>query len=586
MENIDIRKIIEEENFPTGKRLTVFLDKNPEIRTLIEESTSFLDGVVSKIPASLRIYCILNNITIVPICPACGVGHLQKGKAKKEGEHYIGFSDVCSKKCTYSDYVKQKKEETNLLKYGVRHPGQIPEGREKAKKTCVERFGVEHATQSKDIQNKQKETNMARYGAAYAMQSDELKKSHQDAMKASYGVSSPFQSGVIRERAKETLIGKYGVDNAMKSDEIKAKVTTTCLDRYGHETYHSSDIAKSVLFGFKKETIEILNDKDLLDSLYKEYPYEVVADILDVSPETVRRKLVEYGIENTNWKSTSFGERSLLEWVSGILEGVEVKNNVRGVIGDYELDIYIPSKNIAIEYNGLYWHSEVKKDKKYHQEKSLRCKENGILLIHVWEDDWIDENKKEIVKKKIQSKLQLSSDRVYARKCSVEVVEHSDVAGFLEDSHIQGKTNASTWICLRDGSEIVAVVGLKIVEEGVYDLVRYATSKTVVGGLGKSLAYFKKNFEWKEIFTYAHLDYSHGDLYEKTGFDLSHVTVPGMWYVKGNKRYRREKFMKHKLKEVLSGFNPDLTESENMRNHGFVRLYDAGSIKYVMKNAN
>ncbi len=49
----------------------------------------------------------------------------------------------------------------------------------------------------------------------------------------------------------------------------------------------------------------------------------------------------------------------------------------------YELDIYIPSKKTAIEYDGYFWHkNKAKKD----INKNLKCQEDGIKLYRIRED--------------------------------------------------------------------------------------------------------------------------------------------------------------------------------------------------------
>ena len=44
---------------------------------------------------------------------------------------------------------------------------------------------------------------------------------------------------------------------------------------------------------------------------------------------------------------------------------------------ELEKDVYIPDY-LALEFNGLYWHSEFGKDKNYHLNKTLLCKEQDI----------------------------------------------------------------------------------------------------------------------------------------------------------------------------------------------------------------
>jgi len=83
------------------------------------------------------------------------------------------------------------------------------------------------------------------------------------------------------------------------------------------------------------------------------------------------------------------------------------------------MDIYIPSMNIGIEYNGLYWHSELHKGKNYHLNKYKKLKDIGITLIQIWEDDWFF--KKDIVKSRLNNLFGLSN-KIYARKCSIREI--------------------------------------------------------------------------------------------------------------------------------------------------------------------
>lgn len=86
---------------------------------------------------------------------------------------------------------------------------------------------------------------------------------------------------------------------------------------------------------------------------------------------------------------TSKEEESFASFLSSLLPNTEIRRSVRGLIYPQEVDIYIPSKQVAIEFNGLYWHSEkAGKDKDYHYNKWLSCKNKGVQLITVWEDDW------------------------------------------------------------------------------------------------------------------------------------------------------------------------------------------------------
>ena len=69
----------------------------------------------------------------------------------------------------------------------------------------------------------------------------------------------------------------------------------------------------------------------------------------------------------------------------------------RHVIAPYELDIYIPELKLAFECEGLFWHSQelaFSHGKAYTNrimEKTLMCESIGVHLVHVYQDEWVDE---------------------------------------------------------------------------------------------------------------------------------------------------------------------------------------------------
>lgn len=103
-------------------------------------------------------------------------------------------------------------------------------------------------------------------------------------------------------------------------------------------------------------------------------------------------------------------------------EGIKVVQSNRTILKGQELDLYIPDLNIAIEYNGVYWHGENNgKDKTYHYNKWLSCKNQGIQLIQIWEDDWV--NNQQLILELLKYKMKLSTaKKVYARKTEIVVL--------------------------------------------------------------------------------------------------------------------------------------------------------------------
>ncbi len=78
-------------------------------------------------------------------------------------------------------------------------------------------------------------------------------------------------------------------------------------------------------------------------------------------------------------RNTSFPEYAIIFYLKKY--GLDVIHSYREK--GYELDIYIPSKKTAIEYDGYFWH---KNKAKNDLDKNLRCQKDGIKLYRIRED--------------------------------------------------------------------------------------------------------------------------------------------------------------------------------------------------------
>lgn len=256
-------------------------------------------------------------------------------------------------------------------------------------------------------------------------------------------------------------------------------------------------------------------------------------------------------------------------------------------VGNKEINIYIPDKNIGIEFNGLYWHStHIRKDSKYHFNKLMLCQNSGIQLINIWEDDW--DNKQEIVKSIILNKLGKSSDKIYARKCLIKEISSKENIEFFNKNHLQGGIAASTKIGLFYEDKLVScmtfgkkrsILGQKSADNE-YELLRFANliNTNVIGGASKLLSYFLKNYNPSYIVSYANCDISDGNLYKILGFNKVGHTGLNYWWANNKNRYHRSNFMKHKL--IKQGFSNDKTEEEIMVSRGYFKIYGTGNLKY------
>lgn len=262
--------------------------------------------------------------------------------------------------------------------------------------------------------------------------------------------------------------------------------------------------------------------------------------------------------------------------------GLRIVSRDRSVIRPYELDIFIPDKKYAIEFNGLYWHTETRLGRKYHKMKHDLAESRGISLLNIWEDDW--KNNKKLVLDMIDHKLGMSSkDKIYARKTLIDSnVSTAESKSFMDAYHIQGFVGSSYKIGLRshDGS-LVALMLLKR-NSNILGLERYATSIRVVGGQSKILSYVDQNIDYEKMITFADLSVSDGSLYENTGWDFDKLLPPDYSYMYKNKRHHKFLFRKKRFQtDPHLVFDPDMTEAELAKLNGIERIYDCGKIRYV-----
>jgi hypothetical protein len=283
----------------------------------------------------------------------------------------------------------------------------------------------------------------------------------------------------------------------------------------------------------------------------------------------------------------SKAEKEVAGWMKALLPNNQVEENTKSIIPPFELDIYIPEKNVAIEYNGLYWHTESQgKDKWYHHKKWLACKEKGIQLIQIWEDDW--NRNPEMVKRMLAHKLGVTSSvKAYARKCKVVRLSKGVTSAFLNANHIQGSAEGSVRYGLEFEGTVVAVMVLKS-EPGSggkgLNLLRFATSMTVPGGFTKLLRSVLADYpEVTEVVTFSDNCVSDGGLYENNGFVAVKQLAPDYMYVVNGERkhkfgYRLVKFRTDPGLQYVEG----LSESQLAELNGLERVWDAGKTKWVL----
>lgn len=495
-----------------------------------------------------------------------------------------GFGDFCSKKCSNaSDISKKKKRKTNIERYGNEHAIQNENVKAKRKKTNKEKYGG-HPLSDPNVLQKQRKTNIRRYGVENVFQSESIKNQIEQTNKNRYG-GHPMKTDEVKKNFRQSMVEKYGVNHPLKDPEIRNR---------HHESVKSSGKQKMLDF------YHVIQNRvsNTAIPLFSKEEYEGIA-----GPSYYPFRCRECGNEFEDYllgtfevrcpvcfpkDGTSKAEKELEEFISSITDSSIITND-RKVLDGKEIDIYIPEKKTAIEFDGLYYHSESfgGKDRRYHLNKTEECEKKGIQLIHIFEDEWT--HKREQVKDRLSYMIgDRSSNRLYARECEVREISTERKQSFLNENHLDGASRSSVKLGLFHCDELVSVMtfGQPSIAQNNdtndgYELKRFASTCSVVGGASKMLSYFEKKYNPTKLITYCDRRWSvRPSVYDKIGFEYEGSSNPGYWYVKNGRRYHRYSFRKHVLNEKLETFDENKTEYENMLDNGYDRIWDCGQYKY------
>jgi hypothetical protein len=252
------------------------------------------------------------------------------------------------------------------------------------------------------------------------------------------------------------------------------------------------------------------------------------------------------------------------------------------IITPQELDFYIPSHNLAIEFDGIYWHSELQgKGKDYHLSKTEKCLNKNINLLHIFENEWVDPVKQSIWKSIIKDRLGLN-EKIYANECVLKQVSKSEEEQFLEENHLQGYIDSQVAFGLYYKDKLVSLMSFgksNFSFDVEWELLRFANKQNidVVDGELKLFKHFRSNFEGGVV-SYSDRRYSIDSIYKELGFQFLYNSEPNYFYFKNSGILESsQKYIEHNLPNLLEKFDPNLTEYENMVNNGYNRIWDCGS---------
>ena len=418
---------------------------------------------------------------------------------------------------------------------------------------------------------------------------EEINQKRSNSLKKTFLKKNKEEIKSEREKAKKTCLERYGVENFSKTEEGR-KLSSENMKKNKHiwdEKYKNDFLIPKYKEICEKDDLELLEFRNRFDCDVKckkcgnVFNIKTLGYLTDVTTKNLCRMChpVEPVVGPTNFEIEFYEFLNTLD--------IKYQKNCRSIITPNEIDFYLPNYNIGFELDGIYWHSEIYKSEDYHLNKTERCLEKGIQLIHIFEDEWI--YKQDIVKSRIKSILGKTENKIYARKCVIKGVDKKTTKEFIEKNHIQGNTVFKYSYGLYYNDELVSIMtfgklrkslGNKS-KEGFYELIRFCNklNTNVIGGASKLLNYFVQNYKPKYIVSYADRRWSNGNMYEKLGFVFSHNSLPNYFYIIGNKRVNRFAMRKNVLVEKY-GCPKDVTERDFCIQQKWYRIYDCGSKVY------
>jgi hypothetical protein len=451
------------------------------------------------------------------------------------------------------------------------------------KEKMIEKYGISNIMQNSDFTTKAINTKIEKYGEAISpKQRENLEKN----------------AIILNQKGKETILAKYGVSNPSQIKGHYEKTKATLMERHGVD--HPSKLPDIIENNRQRR---INNLKDILPNTISFIGLHIAPDFLikkydnpndrikfhcsihdneeELATETFKYRIRTFGnpCSKCSHISTSYShkEKEIFNFIKDNTN-LEILENDRKLIYPYELDIVVPEKKLAIEFCGLYWHSDRRKNKKYHYEKLQKCKNIGYNLITIFEDEW--DHKSDIVKTRILYKLGMCDKTIWARKCKIKEVPNDMAMEFNNKYHIQGHINSSIKYGLFFNEELVALMmfAKSNISKGKgtgMELTRFTTSCNVVGAAGKLFKHFLKTNNPETVFSYSDLRWNTGNVYKQIGMTFVGETRINYWYVLGNKRIHR-----FGLRKSINE-NKNMSEFELRDSEGWLRIWDCGNEKYI-----
>lgn len=494
---------------------------------------------------SEKIYCYVNSLEHPPVC-ACG-------QSLTFVSITTGYREFCSRSC---DHAKSAATQRRIAK--MKSQGGVglanPKSRARAQQTNLEKYGVANPFQQAHVIANTRQNN-------------------------------PMKDSTVINKIRTSCHIEHGVDWHIKRPEVQKQIQNTNQQKY--------NVSNPAQISYSPGTLDILTDVVQMTELFRNKSISEIASDLLVSETTVLKYLHMLDIRSP---TEIVPEKQISTWL--------IENNCSDFIktrkilsNGQELDLFSSSKQIAIEYCGLYWHSSMYKTKTYHLDKLQSCKSQNIKLITIFEDEWL--KKRSLVESRLRHALGLNSVCIPARKLTVKKISNHHGRDFLNTNHISGYTQAKQHIGAFDSQDCLrAVMSFskprqlgKQKSDIQWEMIRFSTDGQHYPGIAAKLfKFFVQNFEPTSVISYADLRWGEGQYLTHLGFTRMTDTPPNYWYFSLKNaeisRYHRFTLNKQQLiKKYPDLVTPESTELSLAIAAGFQRIWDCGNAKWIWQTA-
>lgn len=541
--------------------------ENPEHGELISRIRDSLCAFPPDASNAEAIWLAYNGLTSAPTCPRCA--STIKFTSLKDG-----YNTYCSHSCA----AQSTSHQGRLTKIAN---GTLADfGTTRLRQATMNKYGVEYAAQSQDVKDKIRQTMIDRHGVL-------------SALALVYNRSAAWDTS-SREKRRQTNQAKYGSDSPLGSSDIRAKGKDTLMHNYGvAQPMHSAEILGNMrqakLSSWQTSRVDALSDtvtlvSPITDLLSKNHS----ADWKCVKCGEVFKSNLDDGkipMCRACTPASKVGHKIGQLFLEQIGHSIgPCKINDRTEIWPYELDFFWPQHQLAVEVNGLYWHSELVIGSKTKDLDKLKLAENkNIRTLFLYEDEV--RNSADIVKSIIHSIIHMPAKIYGARQLSVVKLSVAESREFCAENHLGGFAGGSIHLGLRadDGVLMAAMVigKSRFSKQFDYEIIRFCHKKyhKIHGAFSKLFATAKDLLPNNaSIVTYADKRLFTGAVYLKAGFAAEQDTGPGFWYTDYRTRENRLKYLRHKL-EIPN----DIATIDFLRSKKIDRIWDCGQRVFSYK---